>query len=298
MKKILLCLLLLCGVSVSSSSTKVKFQFYGTDLCVKAKKKGLSQIERLDNVNVSGAIDAIVKKHIFDATIQDCQALKEQLQLNDWGYFVMLDEFSKTYAKTYTKSPELSTLIMAYICSGSGYDIRLGLTPDNQIVLLYATEGFVYNANYFIDDGKVFFHYKRGKGKNERQIKSVSMKNLYKGEKKLDFTLRYPPLLDRNMVEGQRHKSIFVKWDITVKVNKNLIDFYNDYPLYVVSKSKGFITKYTNFAEVPLSEEVKAQLYPQIKKLMSGCNQLTSVNHLLSWIQYGFEYQMDESVGV
>lgn len=94
------------------------------------------------------------------------------------------------------------------------------------------------------------------------------------------------------MTDTITHKSDFVKWDIKVKVNKNLIDFYNDYP--ITTDSKRSTIKFSRLAETPLSEEVKTQLYPQIKALMSGHDQLANVNSLLNWIQFGFDYKLDE----
>lgn len=296
MKRILLCLLSFIGVASINSAAIVRFQFYGTDLSVKAKKNGLPMIETNDTINVEKALMAIRKNHIFDSTIKDCLSLKEKLQLNDWGYFVMLDELSKSYVNTYAKSPALSTIIMAYLCSRSGFDVVLGITVDKKMALFYKSKDAVYDTQHVRYNDKIYFLYKKRSEKNELELKIISLKSIDKSRlKKLDFSLKRVPLLKKDMVDGARHNAPNVQgWDFKVSVNKNLINFYNDYPMMVEKPS--YVVLLAKVAEMPLSEEVKVQLYPSIKKMMEGNDQLSNVNNLLSWIQMGFDYAVDVKV--
>ena len=290
----LLNILILLGVGMNGHAASVKFQFYGTDLNVNAKTNGFPSIE-FDTANVKKIMLDIDKEDFFVNTIRDCQALKEKLHLNDWGYFVMLEDFSNSYANKYTKSPELSKLIMTYLCIKSGYDIVWGLTSDNKIALFYTAEGFVLNTPYITNKDKTYFYYQRKGKQNGAQLGQMLIKSMNLGNKKVDFTLLTLPLLHQDMTDTIIHKTNFLKgWDIKIRVNKNLINFYKDYPISIGEKN--FITKFTKLAESPLSQEVKAQIYPKIKTLMSGQDQLTNVNNLLHWIQYGFEYMLDEKV--
>lgn len=182
---------------------------------------------------------------------------------------------------------------MTYLCVKSGYDIVLGVTSDNKVELFYYTDGLVYNTQNISSNGKTYFRYQRRSEQEKANLDKIFTKPLNLGNKKLDFALHTPPLLKKDMTEDNHRKSRFINWDIVVKTNKNLIDFYNDYP---ISADGVFMTKFTRLAETHLSEETKAQIYPSMKELLSGSDQLTNVNKLLSWIQYGFEYQTDEKV--
>ena len=56
------------------------------------------------------------------------------------------------------------------------------------------------------------------------------------------------------------------------------------------------MTRWASYANTPLDEKVKEELYPQFRKLMAGKSQFESVSLLLDWIQYGFPYEFDSSV--
>ena len=56
------------------------------------------------------------------------------------------------------------------------------------------------------------------------------------------------------------------------------------------------MTRWASYANTPLDEKVKDELYPQLKKLLEGKSQLESVNSLLNWIQFGIPYEFDSTV--
>jgi hypothetical protein len=56
------------------------------------------------------------------------------------------------------------------------------------------------------------------------------------------------------------------------------------------------MTKWSIYANTPLSKDVKEQLYPQLKPLINDKTQLEAVNILLNWVQTGFEYEYDDKV--
>lgn len=66
-------------------------------------------------------------------------------------------------------------------------------------------------------------------------------------------------------------------------VNKNLIEFYKSYPQCDVSV----------YYHTPMSEELKATLYPPLKEAIKGKSQREAANILIEFVQTGFEYQTD-----
>ena len=66
-------------------------------------------------------------------------------------------------------------------------------------------------------------------------------------------------------------------------MNKNLIDFYYDYPQCDV------VVHY----KTPMSEELRASLYPQLKTAIAGKSQKEAANILLNFVQTAFEYMTD-----
>lgn len=99
MKQLLLSILIFWGVGLNGFAKSVKFQFYGTELSVKAKTKGFPSIEYFDTANVKKIMLAIDKDNYFGKTIKNCQILKEKLQLNDWGVFCHVRRFFQFLCK-------------------------------------------------------------------------------------------------------------------------------------------------------------------------------------------------------
>jgi hypothetical protein len=70
----------------------------------------------------------------------------------------------------------------------------------------------------------------------------------------------------------------------TVATNRNLIDFYNSYPI---------TSDWNLYAHASLSETVKQDLYPELKTAITGKSQAEAANLLLNFVQFAFKYQTD-----
>ena len=81
---------------------------------------------------------------------------------------------------------------------------------------------------------------------------------------------------------------------VQVQVNKNMIEFYNTYPTSEINGN--FMTRWAMYANTPLDERVKSQLYPNLSEKIKGLNQLEAVNKLLNWVQTAFVYEYDDKV--
>ena len=82
------------------------------------------------------------------------------------------------------------------------------------------------------------------------------------------------------------------QWQISasVSVNKNLIDFYNDYPEATLNDSP--YTKWAIYANTPASDEVVRDLYPAIRKAIEKKSQRDAANmilHLAETFPYGYD---------
>ena len=71
---------------------------------------------------------------------------------------------------------------------------------------------------------------------------------------------------------------------VTLSTNENLIDFYNGYPY----------CNWTYYSWVGLSDEVKAKLYPMLRKGIEGKGQIEAANRIINFVQTAFEYKTDK----
>jgi hypothetical protein len=76
----------------------------------------------------------------------------------------------------------------------------------------------------------------------------------------------------------------FPNLKITISENKNLIDFYNDYPLS---------SKWDFYSAASLSEETKRTLYPILRREIAGKSTSDAANMLINFVHTAFDYPTD-----
>ena len=72
------------------------------------------------------------------------------------------------------------------------------------------------------------------------------------------------------------------------------MDFYETYPSSCVNDN--FMTRWAMYANTPLEEGIRNQLYPAMQKKLEGMTQKDAVQHMLNWVQTGFQYEYDNKV--
>ena len=102
-----------------------------------------------------------------------------------------------------------------------------------------------------------------------------------------EFAVNYK---GQRTIKSERYPNVAA----TIKVNQNLMSFYNTYPTSMLDEN--IMTRWAMYANTPLAKDVKDQLYTQLRPLVSGKSQLDAVNILLNWVQTGFEYEYDDKV--
>ena len=55
-------------------------------------------------------------------------------------------------------------------------------------------------------------------------------------------------------------------------------------------------TRWAMYANMPMEEELRSNLYPALRMYLLGAEDLQAVNTLLNWVQTAFVYQYDDSV--
>lgn len=269
----------------TSESAYIKFDYYGTPCRVRRPVNHLITLSKLTSNAVADALSVLTNKE-YDNLIYDCIRLRDSMQLCDWAYLYLLQQVSDII---YRKGSNESVLLMAYMYMQSGYMMRLA-EANNQLYMLFASRHTVYELPFYEIGGTKFY------AMSDKVPERLSISEAkYPNEQSLSFMISNPmKLSERN----SDHRSIKSKRfpDVTssVQVNKNLIDFYNSYPTSHISDD--FMTRWAMYAMVPLQESIRNTLYPQLRKAISGRNQLSAVNRLLNWVQTGFVYEYDDKV--
>jgi hypothetical protein len=213
----------------------------------------------------------------YNDLLNDCLALRSELNLCDWGYIELLKTMSEKY---FGKPCNEAVLMQMFILSQSGYKVRIA-RYEEQLTLLVSFTQTIYQYSYipvnglkyYILDkslkGKQFYLFNHDFPKEQQASLKISQPN---------FNVAATPT---KTFASQRYPDLHV----SVSTNQNLIDFYNSYPVG---------SEWNLYALASLSETVKAGLYPALQEQIAGKNEKDAANILLNFVQTAFKYQTDQ----
>lgn len=254
-----------------------RFQFFGTPCAVPLDESMRFVLKGVDENSVADTWEKLSSEQYLPL-IDACLSLRDQLQLCDWAYVLLLEEISKTFF-----SPEQSneaTLFQMYILTQSGYKTRIARTGSRLVLLLPSLETIyqypyltIGNCKYYVlnssDKGGSYYVFNR-EFPNEQYF-SLQIKS--------EPQLAYRPSVKKTFKPSKNPGLV-----AAVCVNLNLIDFYDAFPIN---------NSWDSYTRTALSSSVKEQLYPILERSMAGKNELQKANLLIDFVQTAFDYKTD-----
>ncbi len=213
----------------------------------------------------------------YDALVSDCLKLRKELQLADWGYINLIQALTKGF---FGSNSNEAVLMQMYILVQSGYAMRIART-ENKWVLLMPCEATLYDYSYIYRDNKQYYILDKVKTGGSYHV----FDKAFPDEKMPSLRMTQSPKLaydsaPQRTVASARYPSMRVN----VNENKNLIDFYNDYPLS---------SNWDYYSTASLATETKNTLYPILKREIAGKNYRDAANMLINFVQTAFNYKTD-----
>lgn len=271
----------------TSDEKWVSFIFYGTPLKVRFGENQRFTLTKCTESKVADAWERMSDKD-FNNTIRDCLEIRITRNMGDWAYLQMLD----CMAQACMGKGNEATLLMAYVFCQSGYKMRLGLDSE-RLCLLFASKHNIYDMGaYKLDgSGEGEFFYLYGKKANRMSI----CKAAFPQEKPLSLWLNQSMTLEQNKSDARTLKALrYPEMEFTVSVNKNMVDFMNDYPSSMVNYD--FMTRWAMYANVPLEPDVQDKLLSSMREKLQGLDVKMAVEKVLNWVQTAFVYEYDDKV--
>ena len=221
----------------------------------------------------------------YNNVIRDCLELRIRHRLCDWAYLLMLQELSDAY---FGQNTNESTLLCAYLYCQSGYQMRLGL-GNNRLYLLVASKHQIYESGYWEIDGMSYYPFNCQE--QSLDICGASFPN----EQPLSLLVNESPLFterlaDSRTLQSERYPNVKAK----ISSDENLVSFFATYPTSMLDDN--FCTRWSFYANTPMSERMKNQLYPPLQSAVKGRSQHEAVNILLNFVQTAFVYEYDDKV--
>lgn len=211
---------------------------------------------------------------------------QENYNLNGWLTYGLIQKIVDKVAAD--KSVNYQRLLTWFLLNKTGYDARLAHYRNEYYVQVHTTDD-LYEIPFFELDNRVFINITAVEGSKSNRKKSslefylIEFKANPKGES-LSFDLSQLPTFSPNIIKktlrfwgsGQRQ-------EMTVKLDKNIIDLMNDYPIV---EEKDYVFR-------QLSPTLKASLIPQLREKIIGMPQTEAVQFILGLTRSGFRYKED-----
>jgi len=254
------------------------FTFYGAKCEMPLENRHRFTLSGIDENKVADGW-MILSSDEYLPVVAQCLDYRNKLHLCDWGYVRFVEQMTTAFF-SHSRLNE-ARLMQMYILTQSGYKVRIARV-GSKLVLLLSSKDTIYQYPYLDIRGIHYYLVDASLGQTSLYVFNREF------PKEQDFSLRISkqPVLPLNVSGPRRLQSKHDK-ELTaeVSVNKNLIAFYNDYPLS---------DHWDIYSTASLSERAKEQLYPVLRKSVAGKNAPTAANMLLHFVQTAFKYATDD----
>ncbi len=255
-----------------------RIDFYGTSITLRADKDKRPKLKSCDGVSVSKMWEQLAKKD-FDPLLRDCMEKSRSLSLGDWGFVQLVRKVSSNY---YGKENNEAVLMSAYLLCQSGLQCRLARMGNRLLLLMPFDCELMFNHPYIEIDGVNYFALNMKDGEGEVEVFNRAFPNEHIGSLRMT---QLPKLAMRAISKRSFSDKDPHVMTCDVSVNRNLIDFLNDYPL---------TPQWDYYALASLSDSSKKALYATMRLKIAGKNRVDAANILLHWVQTAFKYKTDE----
>jgi len=263
---------------------RFSFLFFGTPCEVRAGEQHRFKLKTCES-NELATTWSQLSGEAYDHLIKDCLDMRERLQLCDWAYLLFLEQLANSFLG---KGTNEATLFMAFLYCQSGYRMRLA-ESSGKLFLLFASEHIIYDQNYWKIENE--YYYALHCPEKSLNICSATFPQTHS----LSLLIPRPPLLaetetPKRNLQDNNPQGI----NVSVSLNKNVLDFFDTYPSSMLHGD--FMTRWAYYANTPLGEKTKTQLYPTLQQLLAEKSQWEAANLLISFVQHAFEYEYDNKV--
>lgn len=233
-------------------------------------------MQSISNEEVANVWENLSNKD-FEPTIYGLKKAKENYNLNDWGTFVLVNLLSE---KIILETPfHQSSIINVFILNQLGYDAKIAYNQD-RLFCIVEVQQQLYGIQYVEVDSKIYYLLD---GQKERPVTSIKtyQVNYSKDLQRFDFTITSPLQLKHNILFKSIPNSN--KDQLQIPVNKNLINFYHNYPQMEISA----------YANSDVSKEFKESMVTYFQSKIRGKSEEEAVSFMLHFCQFEFDYAND-----
>ena len=216
-----------------------------------------------------------------DSLITQSGRLKQQMQLNDWGFCLLLYEMGD---RIFPGSENKRRLFVWFVLTQTGYDARVGYLEDKVYLVLPLAPEIYSTLRLNINNNTYYLANLDGE-----KTRFTSLM-IYSGTfEAATFPLklnvhRLPAIHKSKMQRSLKFAYNGREHTIEVEYRKDLVDFFYRYPQ----------TSSSLYFQASLSPEAHNSLVKGLRPLIANRPEAEKVDIILSFVQRAFEYETDE----
>jgi hypothetical protein len=261
--------------------TIVSFAFFGEKVAFNFDKSIQSTFFYPRTQKRIGDFFSVMAASDYSQTLEQINSTCKQMNLNDWGLYLLVTKLSENVFST----PDEQKLLSWFLFSKLGFRVKIALNGDKHLLLLYATKEVMYDTPSYTIAGKRFYvisHYDKAKVGN-----IYTYEHMYPhATQALEFRLKKLPYLKKNY----KHKYVSFKenekiYTFSYRYNQNLVDFMATYPQVA----------YSVYFNAPLEYETYYDIAKNLKKYIKKKKASEALNFVLHFVQKAFVYERDET---
>ncbi|MDR2562724.1 MAG: hypothetical protein LBC98_02145 [Prevotellaceae bacterium] len=263
---------------VEPDAPAFSFSFYGTKCTVGLNPKNKPFMSDISEQSAA-ELWTVFSAQDYERFVFDCMKLRENMHLCDWAYYLLV----KTVSEEYYGSEHAgeSILLQLYVLTQSGYKVRIASAND-KLTLLIPFSNAIYQHSYVTIKGTKYYVM----DKSLRGSKFNVFNREYSGERVPSLQIDEIPLL--KIAEAPSKTFVSQRYPeakVMVAANRNLIDFYNSYPIS---------SDWSMYARASMSKQMKNSVLPALRKHIADKSETEAADILLNFVQTAFNYQTDD----
>lgn len=260
-------------------NTKTRIIFLGTPCYVELDNQLKFSLKGTSEKEISRIFNQLSDSK-YDNLFRDCARIYQDMHLNGWATLLLCQTISE---KLLGKSNE-AIVLQTYLLTQFGYDARMCCYKNRLYLMTTTTEDISRYYYLKLDNNKPYYIWDLSyKGEQVNTYRN----NMKDAVCPIDFDnptemrLSYVPT-NSKQITSARYPSATA----SVKVNKNLINYYTKMPTFSGKP-------WNIYARQALETPCYRELIPQLQKAIQNKTETEAANILLNWVQTGFEYKTD-----
>ena len=260
----------------------LSLHFYGQNISISYDPALRVSLKRPVNGESISGYWSDMSRAKYEPLLRQLNEQKSKLQLDDWGYAVLVNDISTSINRN---SASETALFNWFVLTKAGYNARIAY-DSGATYLLMPTQQKLYGTSYFTFDNRRYYAVSFD-GKKQKLGRIYTYDGQYPDANRLlDMRIRH----SLNTIRSDRKKVVAFEYgNRTYRIN---LDYDEETIKYLQTYPQMDIALYFSANVNPATAH---PLLSQLKPLVQGRSEEDAVNLLLRFVQTAFKYKTDEA---